>query len=227
MVQRRTFTPSIQTQGWENPLFVENQPTLPASAQASFLTYIWLSPARRKLERAANFPPQRIQDGPVWKDADQPVLHGDVMQEGLFGVDDERVGDPEQLHQPPVQAQALVPLKDETLVGPALAEEYGGGVVLQQGEDDEQESFWSGGLTATTALSKIHRIDLKFHFLSSVICPGGSCLSGCCVTFTYVIKRTKLGIRSVARSPPNQLLHNLNGKSLFLGCGHKRSQRHN
>lgn len=86
------------------------------------------------------------------------------MQERLFRVDDERVRDPEQLHQPPVQAQALVPLKDETLVGPALAEEYGGGVVLQQGEDDEEESFWSGGLTATTPLSQIHRIDLKFPF---------------------------------------------------------------
>lgn len=134
----------MKAQIWEN---LANQPTLPGSAQAScFLTYIWLSPARRKLERAANFPPQRVKDGPVWKDADQPVLHGDVMQERLFGVDDERVGDPEQLHQPPVQAQALVPLKDQTLIGPALTEEYGGGVVLQQGEDDEEESFRSQGL---------------------------------------------------------------------------------
>lgn len=65
------------------------------------------------------------------------------MQEGLFGVDDEGVRDPEQLHQPPVQAQALVPLEDEALVGPALPEEYGGGVVLQRGEEHEEESLWS------------------------------------------------------------------------------------
>lgn len=106
------------------------------------------------------------------------------MQERLFGVNDEGVRDPEQLHQPPVQAQALVPLKDETLIGPALTEEYGGGVVLQQGEDEQEESFWSPGLTATTPLSRIHRTDLKFHFLSLLICPGGFCW----ITLTYVIK---------------------------------------
>lgn len=53
------------------------------------------------------------------------------MQEGLLGVNDEGVRDPEQLHQSPIQAQALVSFKHEPLVGPALAEEYGGRVVLQ------------------------------------------------------------------------------------------------
>lgn len=43
-------------------------------------------------------PPQGVEDGPVGEDADQPILHGDVMEEGLLGVDDEGVGDPEQLH---------------------------------------------------------------------------------------------------------------------------------
>lgn len=42
--------------------------------------------------------PQRVKDSPIGEDADQPVLHGDVMQEGLLGVDDEGVGDPQQLH---------------------------------------------------------------------------------------------------------------------------------
>ena len=42
--------------------------------------------------------PQCVEDGPVGEDADQPVLHGDVMQERLLGVDDEGVGDPQQLH---------------------------------------------------------------------------------------------------------------------------------
>lgn len=44
------------------------------------------------------FPPQCIEDGPVGKDADQPVLHSDVMEERLLGVDDKGVRDPEQLH---------------------------------------------------------------------------------------------------------------------------------
>lgn len=76
-------------------------------------------------------PPQCVEDGPVGEDTDQPVLHGDVMEEGLLGVDDKGVGDPEQLHQPSVKAQALVALEHQTLVRPALTEEYGGGVVLQ------------------------------------------------------------------------------------------------
>ena len=76
-------------------------------------------------------PPQSIKDSPVGEDAYQPVLHGDVMEEGLLGVHDEGVGDPEELHQPPVQAQALVAFKHQALVGPALAEKDGGGIVLQ------------------------------------------------------------------------------------------------
>lgn len=76
-------------------------------------------------------PPQRIQHSPVGEDADQPVLHGDVMEKGLLGVHDEGVRDPKELHEPPVEAQALVSLEHQTLVRPALAEEYGGCVVLQ------------------------------------------------------------------------------------------------
>lgn len=92
-------------------------------------------------------PPQRIKDGAVWKDADQPVLHRDVMQERLLGVNNERVRDPEQLHQPPVQAQALVSLENETLIGPALTEEYGGGVVLQVQQVNRQRHALSDELT--------------------------------------------------------------------------------
>lgn len=66
----------------------------------------------RKLKWPTNFPPQCVKDGSVWKDADQPVLHSDVMEERLLGVNDERVRDPEQLHQPPIQAQALISLKN-------------------------------------------------------------------------------------------------------------------
>lgn len=76
-------------------------------------------------------PPQCIKNSPIREDANQPILHSDVMEERLLGVDDEGVRDPQQLHQPPVQAQALVSLKHQTLVRPALTKEDGGGVVLQ------------------------------------------------------------------------------------------------
>lgn len=95
-------------------------------AHRSFLFYRSHVP-----EHGWKLPPQRVEDGPVGEDAYQPVLHGDVVEEGLLGVDDEGVGDPEQLHKPPVQAQALVALEHQALVRPALAEEYGGGVVLR------------------------------------------------------------------------------------------------
>lgn len=52
------------------------------------------------------------------------------MQEGTLGVWDEGVGDPEQRHQAPVHADALVPWEDQPGVAPTLAEEDGGGVVL-------------------------------------------------------------------------------------------------
>lgn len=77
-------------------------------------------------------PPQRVKDSPVGEDADQPVLHGDVMEEGLLGVNNKRVWDPEELDQPPIKAQALVALKHQALISPSLAEEYGGRVVLQE-----------------------------------------------------------------------------------------------
>lgn len=53
------------------------------------------------------------------------------MEKGLLGVNNKSVRNPEQLDQPPVQAQALVSFKNEALVRPALTEEYGGRVVLQ------------------------------------------------------------------------------------------------
>lgn len=76
-------------------------------------------------------PPQRIKHSSIGKDTDESVLDGDVVEEGLFGVNDEGVRDPEELHQPPVQAQAFVALKDQTLICPALSQEYGCSVVLQ------------------------------------------------------------------------------------------------
>lgn len=53
------------------------------------------------------------------------------MEEGLLGVNNKRVGDPEELNQPPVKAQALVAFKNQALISPSLAEKYGGRVVLQ------------------------------------------------------------------------------------------------
>lgn len=58
------------------------------------------------------------------------------MQEGALGVGDERVGDPEQRHQPPIHADALVAREDQPGVAPPLAEEDGGRVVLEWGREE-------------------------------------------------------------------------------------------
>jgi len=77
--------------------------------------------------------PEGVEHGAVAEDADEAVLHGDVMQEGALGVRDEGVGDPEQRHQAAVHAHALVPGEHEAGVAPALPQEDGGGVVLKKG----------------------------------------------------------------------------------------------
>lgn len=127
-----TQVPALQSH------FLKFNPLPPLTNLFHSLAYFSLSRSRKKTNTTCNnsaslfvIPPQRVKDGPVGEDADQPVLHRDVMEEGLLGVHDKGVGDPEQLHQPPVEAQALVALKHQALIRPALTEEYGGGVVLQ------------------------------------------------------------------------------------------------
>lgn len=62
------------------------------------------------------------------------------MQEGALGVGDEGVGDPEQRHQAPVHADALIPREDQPGVTPPLAEEDGGSVVLKCGREEKSSS---------------------------------------------------------------------------------------
>ena len=82
--------------------------------------------------------PQGVQDSSVGEDADQSVLHRDVVEEGLLGVHDEGVGHPQQLDQTAVQTQALVALEHQALIRPALAQEDGGRVVLYR----QSKGFW-------------------------------------------------------------------------------------
>lgn len=84
--------------------------------------------------------PEGVQNGAVAEDAYQAVLHRHVVQEGALGVGDERVGDPEQRHQAPVHADALVPREDQPGVAPPLAEEDGGSVVLKCGREEGEKS---------------------------------------------------------------------------------------
>lgn len=74
--------------------------------------------------------PEGVENRSVGEDTDEAVLNGDVVQEGLLGVHNEGVRDPEELHQPAVQAQALVALEDQALIRPTLPQEDSGGVVL-------------------------------------------------------------------------------------------------
>lgn len=55
--------------------------------------------------------PESIQDCAIGEEADQPVSHGDFVEEGLFGLHDVSVRHPEELHQACIQSEALVAFK--------------------------------------------------------------------------------------------------------------------
>jgi len=91
------------------------------------------------------------------------------VEEGLLGVHDEGVRDPEQLHEPAVQAQALVALEHQALVRPALAEEYGGGVVLRGDRGysevtaEQMDDFKDDEHFSCTILTVLRRFSLQIH----------------------------------------------------------------
>lgn len=77
--------------------------------------------------------PESIQDRAIGEEADEPVSHSDVMEEGLLGLHNVSVWYPEELHEASIQSEALVAFKYQPLVCPALSEVYGGCVVLRGG----------------------------------------------------------------------------------------------
>lgn len=77
--------------------------------------------------------PEGVQDCAVGEEADEPVSHGDLMEEGLLGLHNVRVRHPEELHEARVQGDTLVAFEHQPLVRPALSEVDGGRVVLGGG----------------------------------------------------------------------------------------------
>lgn len=75
--------------------------------------------------------PESIQDCAIGEEADEPVSHSDFVEEGLLRFHNVSVWHPEELHETRIQGEALVALKNQPLVRPALSEVYGGRVVLR------------------------------------------------------------------------------------------------
>lgn len=81
-------------------------------------------------EVAGTHSPESIQDRAVGEEADEPVSHGDLVEEGLLGLHNVSVRHPQELHEARVQSDTLVALEHQPLVRPALSEVDGGRVVL-------------------------------------------------------------------------------------------------
>lgn len=74
--------------------------------------------------------PEGVQHRAIGEEADEPVPHGDLVEEGLLGLHNVSVRHPQELHEAGVQSDALVAFEHQPLVCPALSEVDGGRVVL-------------------------------------------------------------------------------------------------
>lgn len=76
--------------------------------------------------------PQGIQHSSVGKYPDQSVFDSDVMQEGFLGIHNECIRDPKEFHKSPIQTQALIAIKTQAFICPALTKKDGGCVILER-----------------------------------------------------------------------------------------------
>ena len=76
-------------------------------------------------------PPEAIENGTIWMQADHAVFDGDSVDERLLVVQEVGVGDPELVGDPVVQGQVEGdPYVGQTFVPPVLLEIHGQRVVL-------------------------------------------------------------------------------------------------
>ena len=107
--------------------------------------------------------PEGVQDCAVGEEADEPVSHGDLVEEGRLGLHNVSVRHPEELHEACIQGDTLVAFEDQPLVRPALSEVYGGRVVLtgQRGEKQVmRERFQNRKGSSLTSLP--HSVQVKY-----------------------------------------------------------------
>lgn len=78
--------------------------------------------------------PDAVEDVSIRVNPQHDVLHGGVVDEGAFRVDEEDVGDPDLLHQSRVKGAALVGpgRKGQPLVLPVVPQVQSHGEVLQR-----------------------------------------------------------------------------------------------
>lgn len=89
--------------------------------------------------------PESVEDGAIGEEANEPVPHSDLVEEGLLGFHNVGVRHPEELHEACIQSEALVAFKNQPLVCPALSEVYGGRVVLGESQVVEMDVGGGGG----------------------------------------------------------------------------------
>lgn len=90
-------------------------------------------------------PPQAVEDGAIWVQADHAVLDSDPMQEGLFVIKKVGVGEPELVGDSIVECQVERQIAvGKPLVPPALLEVHGYGIVLAE-EKRKREMGEIGG----------------------------------------------------------------------------------
>lgn len=80
-------------------------------------------------------PPEAIENGPIWMQADHAVLHSDSVNKRLLVVEEVSVRDPQLVGNPVIQGQVERDAQvGQTLVPPVLLEVHGQRVVLRDRE---------------------------------------------------------------------------------------------
>lgn len=65
--------------------------------------------------------PESVEHSAIAEDADQAVLHSDIMEEGTLRIRDERIGDPQQRNQPSIQTQTFISREYQSGILPSLS----------------------------------------------------------------------------------------------------------
>lgn len=108
--------------------------------------------------------PDAVEDFSVRVNPQHDVLHGGVMDEGAFGVDEEDIRNPDLLHQPGVKCPALVVSRRERqpLVLPVVTQVQSHGEVLQNADTHQRNSYFLCSFNSYSCFSS------KFEFMGDL-----------------------------------------------------------
>lgn len=108
--------------------------------------------------------PDAVEDFSIGVNPQHDVLHGGVMDEGAFGVDEEDIRNPDLLHQPGVKCPALVVSRRERqpLVLPVVTQVQSHGEVLQNADTHQRNSYFLCSFNSYSCFSS------KFEFMGDL-----------------------------------------------------------